>query len=471
MTGPRSLQGRLGLWLGAALTVLWVAAASVTALVARGEIEQVFDAALQETAQRILPLAVVDILNREEPGIRQRLAAIRAHDEFFTYIVRDDQGRVLLQSHAADPALFPDWDGVGFGQTATHRLYSDEAVRGTVRITVAEPLAHRAGVARDIQMGLGLPLLVVLPVALVAIMLAVRASLAPLRQFRDRLSARGARDLGPVAGAALPSELAPLADTVNALLARLDAAFQAERSFAAHAAHELRTPLAGAIAQAQRLQAETADAAARARAGDIEATLKRLTRLSERLLQLARAEGGRLQCDQPADLRPVVRMIVEDLARAAEPGRITLSLPTDAVLSDLDPDALAILLRNLVDNAMRHGLPDAPVAVALQPDGSLVVANDGPVPTPDVMERLTNRFERAGAKAEGSGLGLAIVAAIAERTGHVLLLHAPRPGQQTGFEAVFAPAGPVGPLGRTGDGAGQRSVTPSGQGGSASRPR
>ncbi len=102
-----------------------------------------------------MPLAVVDILNREEAGIGQRLAAIREHDEFFTYIVQDDQGRILLQSHAADPDAFPVWDGSGFRETATHRLYSDEAVQGTIRITVAEPLAHRASVAREIQMGLG----------------------------------------------------------------------------------------------------------------------------------------------------------------------------------------------------------------------------------------------------------------------------------------------------------------------------
>lgn len=292
MRAPRSLQGRLGLWLGLALTLIWVAAASVTALLARGEIEEVFDAALQETAQRILPLAVVDILNREEAGISQRLAAIREHEEFFTYIVRDDQGRILLQSHAADPADFPAWDGIGFRQTATHRIYNDAAVQDTIRITVAEPLDHRASVARELQMGLGLPLLIVVPVALLAIVLAVRASLAPLRQFRDRLSARGASDLSPVASADLPTEIAPLAATMNGLLARLAAAFEAERSFAANAAHELRTPLAGAIAQVQRLQSETRDAEAKARAAGIESTLKRLTGLSERLLQLARAEGG-----------------------------------------------------------------------------------------------------------------------------------------------------------------------------------
>ncbi len=400
MRGPRSLQGRLGLWLGLALTLLWLASASVTALIARGEIEEVFDAALQETAQRILPLAVVDILNREEAGVSQRLSAIRDHDEYFTYIVRDDQGRILLQSHGADPAGFPAWDGVGFRQTATHRFYNDEAVRGTIRISVAEPLDHRAGVSREIQVGLGLPLLIVLPVTLVVTLLAVRASLAPLRLFRDRLSARGARDMSPVTSADLPSEIAPLADTMNGLLSRLDAAFEAERSFAANAAHELRTPLAGAIAQAQRLQSESRDADAKARAVEIEATLKRLTRLAERLLQLARAEGGRLRRDVAADLRPVARLIVEDLARMADHGRIVLTLPPNAVMSDLDPDSFAILMRNLIENALRYGSADHPVEVSLTQDGMLSVANEGPVIPAEDLARLPvlngrGRTERA----------------------------------------------------------------------------
>lgn len=445
MRGPRSLQGRLGLWLGLALAAIWVAAASVTAVIARSEMDEVFDAVLQETAQRILPLAVVDILNREEEGIRQRLAAIRDHVEHFTYIVRDDQGRILLQSHAADPAVFPDWAGAGFGQTATHRLYSDAAVQGTIRITVAEPLDHRASAARELQIGLGLPLLFVVPAALLAIVLAVRASLGPLRQFRDRLAARGARDLGPIGATGLPTEIVPVADTMNGLLSRLSAAFEAERSFAANAAHELRTPLAGAIAQAQRLQAETQDAEARARAAGIETTLKRLTRLSERLMQLARAEGGRLRRDQAADLRPVARLIAEDLSRTAGPARIALSLPDGPVMSDLDPDAFAILVRNLVENALRHGQADAPVAVSLLADGTLSVANDGPVVPADQLDRLTQRFERGSSAGAGSGLGLAIVAAIAERTGSRLELCSPRPGAEGGFEArVHLPTLPAG---------------------------
>ena len=104
---PRSLQVRLALSLGILLTLLWIAAASVTAIILRHEMDEVFNSALQETAQRLLPLAVLDIVGREEDGVTQRLGAIRAHDEFFTYIVRDAQGRILLQSHAADPAVFP----------------------------------------------------------------------------------------------------------------------------------------------------------------------------------------------------------------------------------------------------------------------------------------------------------------------------------------------------------------------------
>ena len=435
MRAPRSLQARLCLSVGLALTVLWLGAATVTALIVRGEMDEVFDSALRETAERILPLAVMDIVGREDEGVTQRLAAVREHGEFFTYVVRDAEGLILLQSHAADPAVFPPWDGPGFGETATHRLYGDAALQGTIRITVAEPLAHRASVAREIQMGLSLPLLIVLPLALAAIVLAVRFSLDPLRRFRARLEARGARDLSAVPAGDLPTEIGPLAETLNGLLARLREAFEAERSFAANAAHELRTPLAGAIAQAQRLRAETRDPAIEARAAEIEATLKRLTRLSERLMQLARAEGGRLRVDESADLRAVARVVVDDLARAGAPGRIALTLPDTAVMSDIDPDAFGILCRNLVENALRHGAQTAPVEVTLTGDGWLIVSNEGPVLPRDTLDRLTARFERASDSADGSGLGLAIVAAIADRIGSRLVLQSPRPGASTGFEA------------------------------------
>lgn len=434
---PRSLQQRFLLSLGALLSALWIGAASVTAVLAGHAMEEVFDSALQETAQRILPLAVADVLGREEEGVTEHLAEIREHDEFLTYAVWDAQGRILLLSHHADRGIFSGWNGTGFSQSTTHRFYSEEALQGSVRLTVAEPLAHRTLVAREIQMGLGLPLLIFLPVALLAIALAVQAILKPLHRFRERLAARGARDLSRVPVDELPAELAPVADTLNGLLGRLAAAFEAERNFAANAAHELRTPLAGAIAQAQRLQAETGDPGAKVRAADIEATLKRLTRLSERLMQLARAEGGRLRLDHASDLRLVARILTDELSRNMSTPQIELELPTKPVMSDLDPDVFAIIYRNLVENALRHGTDGTPIHVSLARDGVLTVTNDGPVVPHEALSRLVDRFERAGTRTDGIGLGLAIVHAIAQRVGSSLVLRSPRSGQASGFEATL----------------------------------
>ena len=437
MRMPRSLQVRLAVSLGVLLTLLWIGAAAVTAVALRHEMDRVFDSSLQEVTQRLLPLAVIEIVGRdEEDGVTQRLADLRDHDEFLTYIVRDEDGRILLESHEAEPHLFPAWDGPGFRTTPTHRLYGEAAVQGTIRITVAEPLAHRAAAARDVRASLGLPLLVFIPAALLVIALTVRSGLASLRRYRDRLAARSPLDLAPVACDDLPVEAAPVGLALNGLLARLKSTFEAERNFAANAAHELRTPLAGAIAQAQRLQAETKDAEAGRRAAEIEASLKRLARIAERLLQLARTEGGRLRLDRASDLRVTARLVVDDIERAA-PNRIALALPERPVMSDLDPDAFGIVCRNLVENALRHGAPDGPVEVSLEDDGTFRVANDGPVVPTETLARLTRRFERGAGATEGSGLGLAIVAGIAERVSSRLVLTSPRPGRSTGFEAAL----------------------------------
>jgi len=439
MRAPRSLRGRLALWLSLGLAALWLATAVLTASLMRHEMDEVFDSALKETAERLLPLAVNDLLGRDrdedgddEDGPRT-LGVIAAHDEFLTYVLRDSAGQVMLQSHAVDPEIFPPWDGTGFRTTAMHRLYNIAALQDSVRLSLAEPLAHRNRISREALWLQLSPLLLLVPLALGAILIALRLGLAPLRRWQRQLAMRGVRDLAPVAVDDLPSELVPAAATLNDLLARLAAAFEAERSFAANAAHELRTPLAGAIAQAQRLQAETVDPAARVRAVEMETALKRLLRVSERLMQLARAEGGKLLRDSPSDLRPILRILVEEQVCGSDARRIHLTLPETAVMSDLDPDALAIVLRNLIDNALRHGDPQTPVMVTLTDEGRLSIANDGPVVPPEMLARLTTRFTRASARVEGSGLGLAIIATIAGRIGSRLVLASPRQGRPGGF--------------------------------------
>lgn len=437
MRWPGSLQARLALGLGLGLTVLWLATAWVTATILRGEMDVVFDSQLEETAQRILPLAVLDIIDREEQGVSEHIATLRQHEEYFTYIVRDDQGRVLLRSHGAEDAVFPPFDGMGFRRTATHRLYYDAALQGTITIAVAEPLSHRAKVAREALAGLALPLIVVIPLSLIGVPVIVRRSLRPVRRFSGALASRDARDLSAVGNDSIPDEIIPVAAAVNQLLDRLRRALDAERSFTANAAHELRTPVAAALAQTQRLMSETSDPAAGQRAVEIEISLKRLTRISEKLMQLARAEGGRLRRETASDLRPVLRMVLSDFERIAGAGRINAELPGAPVLSDIDPDALAILARNLIENALCHGTGDTSVQVIMTESGLLRVINDGPAVPTETLARLTAPFECGRSLSGGSGLGLSIAQAIADGTQATLTLHSPAPGRADGFEVVF----------------------------------
>lgn len=439
MIAPRSLQWRLSLWLGLGMTLLWVATAALTVQKLRHEMDEVFDSALEETGQRLLPLAVRDIIDRDsddEPS--QSVATMREHDEFFTYVVRDAEGQVLLRSHKADLSVFPPFTGMGFTDTPTHRIYSDAALQGTVTISVAEPLARRRAVAWQTLLGLALPLGLLVPVSLIGVWMLVRLSMAPLRRLRSDIEARGADDLTPVSMAGLPSEIRPNALAVNRLLERLKRTLEAEHSFTANSAHELRTPVAAALAQTQRLIIETSDKVARERAREIEAALRRLVRLSEKLMQLARAEGARLQVAEPIDLAVILHMVVSEMtADAGNAGRVELVLPDVPALSHIDPDAFAILVRNLIENALKHGSRQEPVRVALSADGVLRVANAGPTVAPDLLARLSEPFERGRAQADGAGLGLAIAKTIAAGTGGRIELLSPREGRQDGFEARF----------------------------------
>ena len=438
MRQPASLQGRLSLWLTLGAVLLWTLAAAWTAVHLRHEMDEVFDSALEEAGQRLLPLAVRDIFGREaDDSPDQGVATLREHDEYLTYVVRDAGGQVLLHSHRADLAVFPPFSNMGFANTATHRIYSDAALRGTITISVAEPLAHRRAVARAALIGLALPLALIVPASLIGVWAAVRAAMASIRRFRQGIEARGRGDLSPISAGGLPSEFQPNARAVNLLLDRLRRALEAERSFTANSAHELRTPVAGALAQVQRLIVEAPDEATRARACHIEAALQRLARLSEKLMQLARAEGGRLQAEAPVGVASILRMLVADMGRD-DGHRIELMLPETDIMASIDPDAFAILARNLIENALHHGAQDAPVQVSLSLNGVLRVVNTGPVVPADVLGGVARPFERGPTDAQGSGLGLAIVAAIAAGTGGRLDLISPATGRADGFEARFS---------------------------------
>lgn len=421
---PRSLRVRLAIALAASLGALWIGASLFAGHVFRHETDEVFDSTLREVAERILPLAYEQMLADEDGGSGGlRLPPVGTH-EFISYVVRDGNGRELLKSNSADAMRIPADLAPGFQTTETLRTYTETAVQGTIVVTTAEYLAHRRHVFGGAVKAFVWPLIVLLPLTALVVWLAIHLSFRPVIAFRGAIEQRGRGNLTPVDGGGLPSELSPVAAAVNALLVRLRSALEAERSFTANSAHELRTPIAAALAQTQRLIAEMPDAN-RERARSIESALRRLTRLSEKLLQLAKAEGGGLIAEQPSDLGAVLALVVDEIGRSSDDDdRIDLSVPDAGVRSDVDPDAFAVLARNLIENALKHGTADDPVEVLLSAD-SLVVRNHGPIILPDDVERLMRPFERGTSRSDGSGLGLAIVAAVCRGAGLQMAIGSP----------------------------------------------
>ena len=443
-----SLQGRLGLGLTLGVTLLWLAASLVSGLALRTELYAAFDSGLEETAQRILPLAVTEIVNRDPLTPPQQIAALRPklavqpHQELISYVVRSADGTLLLRSHDVDLALFSAQPQSGFSTQAGYRLYGESAVSGSIFIEVAEPLAHRSQAMHKAIMALLLPLLLLIPLSLLGVWWLVRASLRSVLAYKNAIAARGAGDLSVIVAKHLPSEIVPVSEAVNQLLQRLRRALESERSFTANSAHELRTPLAAALAQVQRLQRASPEPQVQARTQQIEHSLQRLVRLSEKLMQLAKAEGGALVAAAPYDAVPVLRYLVTELSRITGESRLQLQVPEVAVLTIIDMDALGILLRNLVENAHKYGAPEGLVFVSLSSTGLLSVRNSGPVLAAEILSGLTGRFVRgqhvqAGEHQQlkqGVGLGLAIVQAIALGVGGQVSLHSPALEQADGFE-------------------------------------
>ncbi|WP_339507752.1 sensor histidine kinase [Pseudomonas sp. RL_35y_Pfl2_P42] len=440
MKSPSSLQKRLGLGLTLGMTLLWLGATVGAWLVVQHELNEAFDSALEETAQRILPLAVLEISNREEPREAQHVATLKMDNEYLMYVVRDAKGQILMQSHDANPKIFNPQPSEGFSTTKKYRLYGASALRQTLFIDIAEPLGHRREAAREALFALLLPLLALIPISLLGTWLFVRISLRSVLAYRRAVEARGVGDLSPINVTRLPAEIDPLADAVNHLLERLRKALEAERSFTANSAHELRTPLAATLAQIQRLRHEAPEGPLQVRAAKIENSLRELARLSEKLMQLAKAEGGGLLSETPQDLIPLLAHVVDEWNHSSGQ-RIELQLPKQpSVYSTIDPDAFGILLRNLIENALKYGAADQPVQVSLTHQAVLRVINGGPVVPEPVLQRLTERFVRGSREAGGSGLGLAIAKTIVQGVNASMVLASPATGRLEGFEVcIFLP--------------------------------
>jgi two-component system OmpR family sensor kinase len=444
MKRERSITRPLILALTTVIVVFWLVAIGLSFGVMRDEFDEIFDSAQQETTERLLAL-ILDDLNQGADTDPRSVAILNtaASREYLTYQVRKADGKVALRSNDAPAEPFDAPLRTGFHDTATARIYTEVTADGSLYLQVADQFNNRREAVRESAVTLLIPLAVLVPASIFAIWFIVGRALKPIERLRQDIAEKDSGNMAEVEGGNLPKELKPIARSVNMLLGRLKAALEAEREFTANSAHELRTPIAGALAQTQRLAEELPPGAAKTRAHQVETSLVNLARLAEKLLQLSRAEAGIGSSAYPADLRPVLDMVVADFERDSRTnGRLHYSATPDATLiRNADLDAFGIVTRNLIENALIHGDPELPVSVSLEGNGIIRVVNGGPVVREMDITTLKKRFCRGKTAAAGSGLGLAIADRIVAQMGGTLELLSPASGKSSGFEAkVTLPA-------------------------------
>jgi two-component system sensor histidine kinase QseC len=418
-----SLQARLLLLVLGVVTAVWLAAAARTWFDVRHELGELLDGHLAQAAA----LLVVQQAQVPEDGDGDRGVDAPTLHRYAPKVAFQvfHEGRLALRSANA-PAT--PMVGTGRGHESgfstvqidgtAWRVFATFGAERDVQVHVGEQESSRAAILRAVLRNTLLPLAVALPLLAWAAWWAVKRGVAPLRRLGTLLAARQPRALEPVRVDDAPAEMQPLVEALNGLLERTAVLMEAERRFTADAAHELRTPLAAIRTQAQVALAETADAPRRHALQSVLAGCDRAARLVDQLLTLSRLEAGTASAPGRADLAAVARSVVADLAPQALAKGQTIELEAAAPCPvQADATLLAVLVRNLVDNAIRYSPPAAAVKLILASMGagaSLQVADSGPGLAEPELQRLGERFFRVlGSGEAGSGLGWSIVRRIA----------------------------------------------------------
>lgn len=419
-----SLRARL-LWFLLAAIVLAAGAQAVVAYrTVLKEADDIFDYHMQQMALSLRaglpPSAAVGGIGSGEQNF-----------EFVVQVWTADGVRIF---ESAEQAALPQLAVLGFADVrargTTYRVFSMQT-SGLV-IQVAQDMAARRNMAGALALRTIAPVALMAPLLMLIVWWVVSLSLAPVARVRTQVASRQADDLSAVSEEGLPDEVRPLVQELNLLFDRVRHAFDAQKHFVADAAHELRSPLAALKLQVQGLQ-RAPDAAAREVAvSRLVAGIDRATRLVEQMLALARHEASMAAGakPEPVDLAETARLAISDAVAAAQARRIDIGIShaDAAAVVKGQPEALRMLLRNLVDNAVKYtpegGRVD--VGIAVQGGGvELSVDDSGPGLPEEERGRVLDRFYRSGEpQAPGSGLGLAIVKSIADLHGASVALAA-----------------------------------------------
>ncbi len=434
MSRNASLRARLAGGVLGAVSVVWIGVSVAGYLRSRHEMEELLDAHLAQSAA----LLVAQISESGDDDDEEELELELEHAPELHRYARNvafqvwERGRKLrVHSRNAPRAKLSETEQ-GFSDARSDgvrwRVFSTWALDRRVLVQMAERADARDALSAQIARHLLAPLLVALPLLGIGLLLVIGRALAPLRALADAVAARDPQHLEPVAAERVPSEVAALVERLNELFARIGASLERERAFTADAAHELRTPLAAIRAQAQVARASRTDAERAHALDQVIAGCDRAARLSEQLLTLARLEAGEWRERLvPCDLGEVAREVLAEVAPAAHARGVAMELHAESQVAVRGDTALLhVLLRNLVDNALRYGAGGSAVRVEIGCAAAhpvLRVVDRGPGIPAAERARVLDRFYRGlGSGESGAGLGLAIAARIAALHGAALEL-------------------------------------------------
>lgn len=431
-----SLRRRLLIPLLGGVTILWLATLGFSFFETHHEIDELFDAQLVQTAQTLLAIAA-----NEEGDVAEIGEVEHKYQQKLSFQIWGADGSLLLQSSNAPRS--PMTSGDGFSEQRHWRYYSQWDAARRFQVQVGESHDIRDELVSDIAWQMLLPALFGLPLLGIWVWLATWHGLAPLGAVAAQINHRDPSHLDALAPARAPLEIKPLLIALNNLFQRVEQTLGNERRFTADAAHELRTPLAALAAQAQVAQRSSDDAERRHAIEQLRVGVDRAAHLVDQLLTLARLDPEQAFTDmQPTPLKMLVEDVCAAHGAAAVGKQITLEL--DAVDAAVTGNRvmLQILLRNLLDNAIRYTPAGGRVRVTLGADRSAVslrVSDSGPGISAEERELAFQRFHRgaAGQDQVGSGLGLSIVQRIAELHGAKLSLSDGEDGRGLAISVAF----------------------------------
>lgn len=428
-----SLQRRLLVFLLVCAPLVWSAALWVSVVRAREEVNELFDAEIIHLARQLQ--ATVAGLNATAPQQPATPAASGAADlRDLAVAVWGGDGQLLLVDREGIQLPFRS-DAVGFQDIVIGgdpwRVYYLQAPAGQWLVATGQSYGERDELVLRLTASQILPWVAMLPALLLAMTWAVRRSLAPVRALADDLGQREAESLQPVSLDHAPVELRPMVAAINGLFGRIEATLARERRFTADAAHELRTPLAVLRAQWDVLGRAQGEADKTQALAQLGRGIERMDRLVSQMLALARLDATDSLPTHTAVRWPaVVETALSEVLALADRRHIELACiwpPGNAAPFPLqgDGDLLAVLLRNLLDNAARYSPEGSTVTLRIGTDG-LTIENEGISLPAHFLREMGKRFHRPEGQSEiGSGLGVSIARQIAKLHG-LALHHRPR---------------------------------------------